>query len=148
MPKKTYRVVHNGVEHTRKTDRTYTHVVLVRRDYQTELADTVKEARERARREHGYAVERANQPLTGRSWMTAEDLAEDARIAGLPLEQYEAEVIEKACAYVETRRAKGVFDQPGPLTWCGRPDLAAKEEANARKSGYWAEVVVVEVPQP
>jgi hypothetical protein len=148
MSKKTYRVVHNGVEYTRKTERTYTHLVLVRRDYQTELDTRIKEARERARHNHKYATERANQPIDGHSWMKAEDLAEDARIAAMTVEQYEAEKGEQARAYVEARRAKGVFDTLGVLTWCGRPDLAAKEEASARKSGYWAEVVVVPVPQP
>jgi hypothetical protein len=148
MPKKTYRVVYNGVEYTRQTERIYTHIVLVRRDYETELAQSIKTARERARASHGYAVEHANQPITAKSWATADELAESARVAGMTPEQYEAECVEKARAYVEKRRAAGVFDNPGPLTWCGRPDLAAKEEARARSSGYWAEVVTVPVPQP
>ena len=147
MPK-TYRVVHDGIEYTRKTDRTYTHVVLVRRDYKTELDTRTEEARERARHNHGYAVERANQPITPESWMTADILAEYARVAALPIEQYEADLVEKARTEVDGRRDKGIFDRLGTLTWCGRPDLAAKEEAQARKSGYWAEVVVVPVPQP
>ena len=145
---RTYRVVHNGVEYTRKTNRTYTHVVLVRRDYQTELDHRIKEARERARYNHKYATERANQPIDGRSWMKAEDLAKEARIAAMTVGQYEDEQAEEARAYVEEHRAKGKFDTLGVLSWCGRPDLAAKEEASARKSGYWAEVVVVPVPQP
>ena len=145
---RTYRVVHNGVEYTRRTDRTYTHVVLVRRDYQTELDTRTEEARERARHNHGYAVEQANQPITPESWMTAEILAEYARVAALTPEQYEAGLVEKARAEVDGRRARGAFDTLGVLSWCGRPDLAAKEEAKARSSGYWAEVVVVPVPQP
>lgn len=148
MPKRTYRVVYNGVEYTRQTERIYTHIVLVRRDYETELADTIKRARQRVKADHDYAVDLANRPINPYSWITAEQLAEHARIAALTPEQYEQERVEHARAYVEKRRAAGVFDNPGPLTWCGRPDLAAKEEARARSSGYWAEVVTVPVPQP
>lgn len=148
MPKRKYSVEYQGKTHTRATERTYTHVVLVRRDYETVLQEAIKNTRQRAADAHRWAVERANQPITGRSWMTADDLAKQARIAGLTLEQYEAECIAESTAMVEKRRAKGEFDSLGALTWCGRPDLAANEERKARASGYWAEVVVLPVPQP
>lgn len=148
MPKRTYRVEHQGKTHTRKTDRTYTHVVLVRRDYETELANQIRIAREFSVSTHAYAVEKANQPIDRRSWMTADELAEQARVAALTLEQYQAECVERVSARVKERRAKGEFDTLGPLTWCGRPDLAANEERKARANGYWAEVVVLPVPQP
>lgn len=147
MTKRVYRVTHQGIEHKRTTDRIYTHVVLVRRDYQTALDEAVDTTRERARSRHAFYAREGN-PATRQYSHPAEHLAEYERIATLTCEQYEAEQVEKARATIEKQRQNGVFDTLGPLTWCGRPDLAAKEEAKARKTGYWAEIVVLPVPQP
>jgi hypothetical protein len=148
MPMKTYRVVHNGVEYTRRTERIYTHLVLVRRDYEAELKSQILMARERAWDDHPFFVREANPQTRVYKDITPETLALYEHAASLTREQFADEQGEQARARVEERRAKGVFDTLGALTWCGRPDLAMKEEAKARATGYWAEVVVLPVPQP
>jgi hypothetical protein len=151
VPKRTYRVTYDGAEYKRVTDRPCTHVVLVRRVYEDELDRVIKKARDDAKTNHYYAYKHITEYQPPQPWFSAEELAarraESKRIATMPMEDYEAECVEKARADVDARRAKGEFILR-PWKWCGRPDLAVKEETLVRRMGYWAEIVVVPVPQP
>lgn len=148
MPKRAYRFTYDGHEFTRATERVYTHVVLVRRDYQTELTRNIEGARTRAREDHPHYVQEGNPETRKYQWHSADSLAQYERIAKLTVDEYVAERVEAARDYVEKRRAKGEFDGCGPLTWCGRLELATREANKARASGYWCEVVIVPLEQP
>jgi hypothetical protein len=150
VPKRTYRVTYHGVEYKRVTDRPCTHVVLVRRAYEDELERAMKNAREEAKSAH-YHAPRTLADLSRQPWLGAEEQAasrtELNRMLAMSGEEYAAECAEKARADVDARRDKGEFTLR-PWKWCGRPDLAVKEETLVRRMGYWAEIVVVPVPQP
>lgn len=148
MPKRTYRVTHDGREFQRATERVYTHVVLVRRDYLTELTRSTEHAAFRAREDHPHYVQEANPATRKYTFHSPDSLAEYAHVAALTVDEHVAEQVEKVRASIEKRRAAGAFDHCAPLTWCGRPELAQRAANKARSSGYWAEVVIVPLDQP
>lgn len=147
MPKKTYRVPYEGHTFTRKTERTYTHVVIVCRSYAVEHALAGQRAREQVQYNRAYHLQEAD-PATRQHTHSDEALARFTRYAAMTQEQQEAEYVAEAEADIERQRAKGAYDGYGPLTWCGRGDLAEKEAQRARGKGYYADVKVLPVPQP
>lgn len=153
MAKKTYIVTDpNGVEHTRKTDRVYTHAVAVRASYEFDLAqadcdwpidgDNWK-----------FAVKMARDGFTGSapqySWETEEYLASEkaryAERAKSATTVQEAIAVARAnrVAGVEKQKANGYYDKFGILGFNGRLDLAQKAAA-AAQGGRWAEVLILE----
>ncbi|MBB5278684.1 hypothetical protein HNR26_004786 [Rhizobium rosettiformans] len=153
MAKKTYIVTDpNGVQHTRKTDRVYTHAVAVRASYEFDLAqadcdwaidgDNWK-----------FAVKMARDGFTGDapkySWETPEYLeSEKARYvsSATPYSSVEEAIAGRRArrvAGVEKQKAEGYYDKFGILGFNGRLDLAQKAAA-AAQGGRWAEVLILE----
>jgi len=152
MAKKTYLVVDpNGVEHKRKTDRVYTHAVVVRPSYEFDLAQADRD----------WEVD-------GRNWQFYVKMARDGFSGAAPqynwetpeyLEKTKAEYAERAAAFsnvqeaiaagrakrvsnVEKAKANGEYDKYGVLGFNGRLDLAQKA-ASAAQGGRWAEVKIL-----
>ena len=133
-----YTATHNGFTSTRKSDRTYTHAVLVKCSHQADLA----EAERRARYAYGWQSEelakRAAADYAPSLYTTAaREAARQAFLEKSTAGGLEAQVA-KARAKVTAAAAKALGVKPAQVpadfdtyyaaaTWCGRPDLAAKE---------------------
>lgn len=141
---KTLTATFNGQTFTRKTDRTYTHVVLYRDSYELTLALRVERAKYEARVNYPYYVQQAN-PETRKYNPSAAQIADYQRITSLTQDEYLQELLAKAHACNEELKADGYFDTYKALGWCGRPDLAQKSAQQARAKNYYADIVVVPV---
>lgn len=142
MARRTLSVTHNGQTFTRSTERIYTHVILVRSDYQRERDSAISWAIQSARDNYPFYVKEAN-PATRE--YNHFDMARIAAIAALTIDQYVQQTSDAAAAKIDARRDDGDYDRFGVLEWCGRNDLAHNAHGKAMKHGF-AEVVIVEVP--
>lgn len=145
MAKRTLTITHNGQTFTRATERIYTHAILVRSDYLLCRDSAIASAIEYARVNYAYYVKEAN-PDTREHNHSAAELARYAEIAAMTLDQFHLKARADAAASIEAKRAAGEYDRFGVLEWCGRNDLAHNALGKARQRGYYAEVVLVEVP--
>jgi hypothetical protein len=132
--------------HTRKTDRTYTHVVVSCGDspaHAKKLADANLAGYRKQSAEYRH-VQAGGQPSTaqGRQWL-AQDIARDGRDVVLAqYAEYAAEAEAKAAkceaevtaapARAEQRARDNAF---GLVGWAGRLDLALKTAEQARRDG-------------
>lgn len=170
MPKTKYFVIDPaGVEHTRNSDRIYTHTVLMRGGYEYALANASDKAWDKTEaRNFNYYTALANgthehaqyTPFTGyHPSFTAEKIAEieerkqqeiakrivDAaeRIKGFAsaAEWCEAQRA-KMIASVEESKAEGKYDRWFNVSWNGRLDLAQKEASKAQRHPSY-EVIIL-----
>lgn len=142
----TYTATHAGFTWKRKTDRTYSHAVIAFRS----LDRAVENARAWAIESHKRGAATRREVLAGtciyKSLMTAENIAECARLEAMTAEQYGEEAAEKMRAEHAADLARGL-NGTTPTGWwcaptfCGRADLANKEAVKASKHG--AMVVIV-----
>jgi len=144
MPNRKLTVTHEGQTFTRTTQRTYTHVVLVKSDYAYAYATGTKGAADCARINYPYYVREAN-PATRAHNQDAKSIAAYTEIAALTIDEYAKRVSDVIAAKVDAMKAAGDFDRFGVFGWSGRLDLAQKEAERAKKHGY-KEVVIVPVP--
>jgi hypothetical protein len=153
MAKKLTVTAPDGTVLTRKTDRTYTHAILVRRSYENALARASKPSAVDGENwqfhlEMGAGTHELAQK---KSWQTEERHA--AELAGHKARADQYSTREAAIegerqariAAIEALKKSGHFDRWGALTWCGRPDLAAKELAKAQADASNADVRAVQV---
>src|ERR1700693_5084008 len=139
--KRKLSVTHAGQTFTRTTERTYTHVVLVKSDYAHVYAGAIKGAADVARVNYPYYIKEAN-PATRQYKHSDAELARFAEIATMTIDQYAQYASDKAAERVDADLAAGAFDKFGPIGWCGRLDLARKQADQAKARGY-GEVVIV-----
>ena len=137
-------VVHAGQTFTRMTNRTYTHVILAKRDFTQDQARSIQEAVYSARLNYPYYVGEAN-PATRKHGHNEVTLERFIKIAAMTVEQYVQQCTDNAIAYTDADRDKGPYDRFGALAWAGRLDLANKEAERARKNGF-IDVIIVPVP--
>ena len=131
MPKKIYTAVSpDGQTHKRTTaDRTYTHTVVARWNYDEHLrrAGDASIHADNDKSNYNYYV-RELDPAT-RKWTHSEsELAGfTANIEGIANEAdyLEAQIV-KRIAKIEADKAAGEFDKYRNMGWCGRRDLAQK----------------------
>lgn len=161
MAKKTYIVTDpNGKQHTRKTDRIYTHAVVIKDSYEFDLAQASKI----------YDVDRSNfdyydkiVSTNGEYYAhkvyptyTAEQVANVERANAQRLidakvivdthknrDAYAAARRDDRIVKVEERKAAGSYGLYGVLGFNGRLDLAQKAASAAQGSRY-AEVLILE----
>lgn len=163
---KVYVAKHEGqVVGTRTSKRTYTHAVIVRRSYDRAIENAYAAAASKhvasnweygtryagMTREQALAAIDANPEI--RPDMRAfyyRDLDTElpkhtALKAEHPtVESYRAAKLASELAEIEADKAAGRFETFGALAWCGRRDLALKEQSRELSGGRWAEVLVAE----
>ncbi|TJV68607.1 MAG: hypothetical protein E5X76_28925 [Mesorhizobium sp.] len=146
MPKTVYIAIDpNGVEHTRTTDRIYTHIVVAQRSKAAALAsanDKGWRATERSNYEYAQKIAAGDDPYPARTYMsadrfTAEQIAEEqARVdaenakrlaqaladTSVTLERYHLDRLAERVARAEA----GDYVSYVNHGWCGRHDLALK----------------------
>jgi hypothetical protein len=157
MTKTTYLITTpDGATHKRTSDsRLYTHAVVGRHDYQAALASAQKLNKMDGQNFQYYieVIAGTHEHAQKHSWETDEQHANNraadiarktAEIAGCTDAQaYMVMKRDQAVAHVEAQKAAGYYDTFGALTWCGRPDLAAKQVA--KHAGYYLDVQAIPV---
>lgn len=136
---------------TRKTARTYTHVVIGRQDEETHQIRAHTLTRNdinNAKKNFAYYTEQAALGVDGlrrehlAKWSYSKSDAEFQReytnakaLAGLGWDRYLETVRDRQIQNHFDALSRGCF-QMGALNWCGRLDLAQKEAAKAQKQGF------------
>lgn len=150
-----YIVKHQDIEVARrKSDRTYTHAVVVRSSYENHLA-TAQALHGTDAANYSYFVREASatveQFLSRTPWHSEAQAAHaiaDAQeqIKGITtLDEYRAAKRAERIATVEAEKIAGRFDTFGVIGFCGRRELAESLAAQNRGKAWWAEVLIVEV---
>ena len=140
-----YTVTFNGQTFTRKSERTYTHLVLAT----SNLEHAISSVHERANsntflRDYQYYCREADE--TTRKYSHSEkETALFKEIAAKALEQHRQDVIAKDLATIEAHRLAGDFEKFNVVGWCGREDLAEKSASSARAKPWNDKVIVVPV---
>ena len=175
MPATKYLAIDSlGAEHTRSSQRVYTHTVVVMYDYDAAINNAKtyhasKAAIATATRNFDYEVSIAtgNDPhpeydyvqVDGK-WQRVYNDATAARQAIRAakssaeieggFEAYRARILAKELARVESRKENGAFTTWGSVGFCGRLDLAQKLAAQYAGAGNKVEIlpVVVAPPKP
>lgn len=158
MAKTTYIVTApNGSVFTRKSERVYTHAVLVQPCYEEQVksADTVWEV-DKSNFRYSQKIVESNGTLHARQVYREEQRAEVERANAERLEKSRAEVetFKTADAYaadcrarrvaaINERKKAGGFDVWIVEGFCGRPDLAAKLAAKVHHHYHNAKIVAV-----
>lgn len=137
---------HAGQTFTRKTDRTYQFVVVSKPSSE---AAYVQRAHENAAfhatpETLAYYRDASSTSYKYASQVSDANRAEYARIVGLGVEGYHAEILARELAYVAGLNASGHFDKFVADNWCGRRDLAEKAAAESRRLGR-REVAIIPV---
>lgn len=142
----------DGTTATRTTARTYTHLVAGRRSYEhaLALANATSGRVQDGKNWDWDAACAAGTYEYPRQYSEADKVERQAKaakfIAANPdRAAYVARKHSEWVARVEAEREAGAFDSWGAITWCGRPDLAAKALATEGKSAWWAETRIVAV---
>ena len=135
--KKTYKVVFNEQVFKRTTERTYTHVVIARRnpEHVRKMACIPNN-----KNNLKFYTERAQGTGTIYSWETPESIARDVakgnEILAMGIDAYIDWEIAQSLAKIDESIAKGNFDAYFEDGWCGRLDLAQKKAASLRNTNY------------
>lgn len=146
MAKKTYKVTVDGFTFTRRTDRTYSHVVVSRSNKEADLARAIERAEYDAKTNWAFYIREAGPNPQFANQHSVEQLARYKRIASLTQAQYLAEQVEEATARIADQEANGYYTKLNAFAWCGRLDLAQKQVDQAHKYQL-LDVKIVEVPQ-
>lgn len=149
--KKTYKAIVGNQVFKRVTERTYTHVVVAKRNPEHMIAI------EMARKDTSYLDFYINRALgTGKiyEFESAERVARDVArgqeiIAAGGKEAYDAQKKQEYVDGIREAVAKGSFDEFFLDGWCGRLDLAQKKAASLRNVEFkgvkaYTEVEIVE----
>ncbi|MDX0267663.1 hypothetical protein GOC13_07450 [Sinorhizobium meliloti] len=162
MAKKTYIVTDpKGVQHTRKTDRVYTHAVVAQRSFDHDFCNAAALWPVDANNfEYSQKIVASNGECSALKIYPTYDAAAVERIHTenanrLERATVEVELHKTARAYQEAKakervanvndkRAKGFYDQWFVLGFCGRRDLAEKLRASNLNGGYYAEAVIID----
>jgi hypothetical protein len=137
---KYFAVDANGVEHTRSSARTYTHMVVVR----VNLA--VKRAGAKSKAEIDYHTKNYDYYCTqaagkGRYPSSEKEMVLNKEIAAMTCEQYVQSEIEKRIAKINKDGLGEYSDNWFSAGWCGRLDLAQKL---AREFGCYGITAILE----
>lgn len=167
---KYFAIDADGGRHTRSTERTYTHTVVVKGGYEHALIGAkAKGWRSTDESNFRYYAEIAAgrdrhpnkaylrddmSPAERQAELDRVELANAARLAraklesdGRTVEQYVAWQQELRVARVEERKAKGDFDRWINAGWCGRYDLAVKLAAKEQGRGPGFVVDILEAQE-
>jgi hypothetical protein len=136
---------HDGQTFTRKTDRTYTHVVLVRM--------SLRKLQDRAHRYSAISKNGAAHYLSAidGTWKYSHQPDPSYVTLAKEIQEFGLEEVNRRRAAAAVLRTAAEFD-PGWKAhgWCGRPDLAQKLKASVL-GNEWScveEAVIVPVTQP
>lgn len=143
MPKPKLTCSYQGRTFSRRTERPYTHVVIVQCDYAMELAKAeARSATEGDRQDFEYQQWKATRTPgvasvypKSRGTMaldySAEEIAAAAAQVAAGFEAYVANIRASAIAWVEKRKAGGGYE-PGDYRWSQSAALAAKCAASIK----------------
>ena len=141
---KKITVTHAGQTFTRRTDRTYTHLILAKHNWAHDFEHAKKSAASTVEMNWAYYVREAGpRPQFDNS---PEELDRFRRIAAMGKEAYIAELTTAYQARVEASRQK-YGDSFFAFAWAGRLDLAEKQAHKARMQNY-LDVTIVPTNQP
>lgn len=160
-----------GAVHMRKTERVYTHTVVVLPNYEHDVANVMStgwEKHEVNNDRYYRAIAAGNDPVPSQNWAaknpdkwTPEQIAEQQ----VHVDKENANRLAKAQAYVaanptfadyivnerarrlaaiEKAKAEGHYDRWRNAGWCGRPDLAQKLYNKHAGEPHWAAVDMIE----
>jgi len=142
MAKKKVSVTFAGQTFTRATNRTYTHVVLCKSDYEKDLQNAKNNAAADIKINWDYYVREA-----GASPRFKHEPAEITRFQEIVAPGFDGATkaaIANAVAKIEQQKTNGYYEKFGAYSWCGRIDLA---RAQANKAAEWnTDVTIVPVP--
>lgn len=127
----------NGKVATRKSHRTYTHVVAVNGHHPTLL----KGWRERDLKNQEQHIAHYENLLSGKEKLSA---YESKFEVGEWLREAQERLVELK-AIIAAGFPEPTIETQGVLTWCGRYDLALKQAASAQKEWVGVEILPVEV---
>ncbi len=147
MPKKITATTPYG-QFSRKTDRTYTHVILVAGHHEANIRRNYAEGQKHDQKcvaEYAAVVASGQVPAqyAGQSWCTIEKYQQWLADYTQKVETYEERLAAELAANAATIEAK----QLKPITWAGRPDLAEKAAATQRKTWYHVEIYPVDAAE-
>jgi len=148
-----------GAKHTRTTNRTYTHTVVVMESYEDAVAQAhashAANLKGAYKKDFDYrvAIATGNDPYPTRKWVDGIESV-DAECQALRVadakeavdggfDAYVARNLASKLQYVEGRKARGWFSKWLNLGWCGRADLAQK--LAAKYTGQKIEILVATV---
>lgn len=146
MRTKTIRATHGNAVFTRRTNRTYTHVVIGKRNRHDRIYN-IDYVQDRAEKNivgylNYWTDERLNNP---RPWDDKEEIANVKRLKAMPIDEVIAESRQKEKQRIEKLFATEYFEEWIVIGWCGRPDLA--EKVASRGTKIYIDVFMVEVEQ-
>jgi len=138
---RTTTATHDGVTFTRSTARTYTHVVIGRRDIEAAVRRDRITSEEMVRRDWAWYGEIAAGTYKHMEYVNEQQIARATKLIALGLE-----AATKLVADESEQRARQLFAGWEALGWAGRPDLAVKEQRTWQAPIHcYAEVLIVPV---
>lgn len=133
--------VFEGQTFSRRTDRTYTHVVIAKGNKANDLAHAKQRAEWDVKNNWAYYVREADEATRNYSH-TDDEIARFKHIVELGKAGYLAERIAASVERIE----KADYTSYTAVAWCGRLDLANKQADAAQKRGL-LNVWIIEVQQ-
>lgn len=140
---KKLTVTHKGQTFTRSTARTYSHIVVARRNAADELQSRLANAEYNAKTNYSYYVREAGP--NAKYTHSPEDLARIQHIARLTQDAWLEELKAEAHACIKAEEDSGAFSKLICFAWCGRLDLA-QNQAKAATARRLLDVEIVPVP--
>lgn len=143
MTKPLLKVIHRGHEYTRRTARTYTHIVVARTDIEKQIRHAVADAESTVRINWQYWTrETGDNPQYTHNAASMQEMRE---IVAMGRDGYQQHLEMTRLARIEKNRKAGGYARQHIVAWCGRADLAHKQADKARKDGL-IDVEIAEVP--
>jgi len=127
---RTITATYDGVTFKRKTHRNYSHVIIGRLDVEKLVRCEREFAEKNLRSNWGFYTEVANGTHRNIETMSQAQLDEANHVASLGIDGAAKYRGDQAETRARNRAAKGWE----PLAWAGRPDLAAKQVDEWKKS--------------
>lgn len=141
-----YTATHEGQTFTRKSDRTYTHVVVATGNPDFDIASVHGRANSDSFiNEYEYFCREANETTRKYDNHSPAQIAEFKRVAAMTLVEYRNEWVAERMAKIEAHRQAGLYEKYNVVGWCGRPDLAVKSAASARAKAWNKDVKIIPV---
>ena len=140
--KTTYRVEFKGQTFKRQTERTYTHLVVGRKNIEADIA-VAKAQRATYLKNHAFHCQEACEATRKYQHHTPEQLAGMVADAAMSADAYADREVADDLARIEAARALGSYDRYCDLGWAGRLDLAQKNAAT--RKAFWMDVTILAV---
>lgn len=139
---RTITATHDGLTFKRLTHRIYSHVIIGRPDIEAFVAQVRKGAEWNTRTNWRYYYEVADGSYRHMEYVSDAERERAKGLVALGIDAAIKQEVDKA----EQRARKDKREKWEPLSWAGRPDLAAKQVAEWKKPIHcYAEVLAIPV---